>query len=205
MWWADLDALPARIAALAGGGAPLVDPSAQVDEGAVIDEAAGPVIIGARTILCRGCHVRGPVVIGADCLIGNQAVIRGPALIGDKVRIGFSAEIKHAIVDDGVAIGPLCFVADSRIERDAYLGALVRTSNHRLDRQTVTVMIDGQAVDSGREKLGCLIGARASLGIQVIVLPGRIVASDSLFGPRITIEKNLPAGRYRLEQRLEAF
>jgi bifunctional UDP-N-acetylglucosamine pyrophosphorylase/glucosamine-1-phosphate N-acetyltransferase len=205
MWWLELDALPARIADAAARGGPAIDPSAVIDDGAVIDESTGPVLIGARTILCRGAYVRGPVAIGADCLIGNQAMIRGPTLIADGVRIGFSAELKFALVEEGVAIGPMCFVADSKLEREAYLGAMVRTSNHRLDRETVKVMIDGTAVDSGREKLGCLIGARASLGIQVIVLPGRIVAPDSLIGPRITIEKNLPSGRYRLEQRLEAF
>ena len=37
------------------------------------------------------------------------------------------------------------------------------------------------------------------------VLPGRVVAPDSVFAPRITIEKNLPPGRYRPTQQLEAF
>lgn len=66
-------------------------------------------------------------------------------------------------------------------------------------------MVDGETVDTGLEKLGCLIGARAALGIQVIILPGRVVAPDSIFAPRITIEKNLPPGRYRAIQQLEAF
>ena len=60
-------------------------------------------------------------------------------------------------------------------------------------------------VDSGLEKLGCLIGANAALGIQVIVLPGRVIAPNSIFAPRVTIEKNLPTGRYRHAQQLEAF
>jgi acetyltransferase-like isoleucine patch superfamily enzyme len=104
-----------------------------------------------------------------------------------------------------VAIGPQCFVADSKIENDAYLGAQVRTSNHRLDKRTVEVLVDGKRVDTGLEKLGCLIGARSALGIQVIILPGREIAPDSIFAPRVTIEKNLPTGRYRLAQPLENF
>ena len=102
-------------------------------------------------------------------------------------------------------IGPQCFVADSKIEHDAYLGAQVRTSNHRFDKASVKVMVGGEAVDTGLEKLGCLIGARSTLGIQVIVLPGRMIAPDSSFAPRITVEKNMPTGRYRLSQQLEAF
>jgi bifunctional UDP-N-acetylglucosamine pyrophosphorylase/glucosamine-1-phosphate N-acetyltransferase len=206
MWWADLEALPAAIAAEASRrDGPAVDPAADVHADAVLDDSQGPILIGARTRVCRGATIRGPALIGADCLIGDQAMLRGPVAIGDGTRIGFATELKNAIIDEGVAIGPMCFVADSRLEREAYLGALVRTSNHRLDRANVTVMVDGRAVDSGRDKLGCLIGARASLGIQVIILPGRIVAPDSLFGPRVTIEKNLPAGRYRLAQQIETF
>jgi bifunctional UDP-N-acetylglucosamine pyrophosphorylase/glucosamine-1-phosphate N-acetyltransferase len=206
MWWVELEALPAAIAAgAARRTGPAVDPAAQVHAAAVLDDSAGPVLIGPGTIVCRGASIRGPALIGANCLIGDQAMVRGPVALGDGARIGFSTELKNAIVEDDVAIGPMCFVADSKVERGAYLGAMVRTSNHRLDRATVTVMVDGAPVDTGREKLGCLIGAGASLGIQVIILPGRIVAAGALFAPRITIEKNLPAGRYRQAQRLEAF
>lgn len=204
MWWAELEALPARIAE-AAKREPALDPTAHVDPDAVLDTSTGQILVGARTRICRGATISGPARIGADCLIGNQAMMRGPMWVEDGVRIGFSTELKNAIVETGVAIGPMCFVADSRIEAEAYLGALVRTSNHRLDRETVQVMVDGEIVDSGRDKLGCLIGARAALGIQVIVLPGRIIAPDSLFGPRITVERNLPPGRYRLEQRIETY
>jgi bifunctional UDP-N-acetylglucosamine pyrophosphorylase/glucosamine-1-phosphate N-acetyltransferase len=104
-----------------------------------------------------------------------------------------------------VTIGPQCFVADSKIEHDVYLGAQVRTSNHRLDKQNVKVLVEGEWVDTGVEKLGCLIGAGSSLGIQVIVLPGRVIAPGSAFAPRITVEKNLPTGRYRVAQQLESY
>jgi bifunctional UDP-N-acetylglucosamine pyrophosphorylase/glucosamine-1-phosphate N-acetyltransferase len=145
------------------------------------------------------------VTIGAGCLVGNLAMVRGSTSIGDGTRIGFATEIKNAIIEEEVTIGPQCFIADSKIEREAYLGAQVRTSNHRLDRASVRVLVDGEWVDTGLEKLGCVVGARSSLGIQVIVLPGRVIAPDSSFAPRITIEKNLPSGRYRLAQQLESF
>jgi bifunctional UDP-N-acetylglucosamine pyrophosphorylase/glucosamine-1-phosphate N-acetyltransferase len=183
----------------------IVAPSALICDGVVLDSSRGAIVIGERTKICHGAHLQGPLEIGADCLIGNLAIVRGPARIGNGTRIGFATEIKNAIIEDRVTIGPQCFVADSKIESEAYLGAQVRTSNHRLDKATVKVMVDGAAIDTGLEKLGCLIGVRAALGIQVIVLPGRVVAPDSIFGPRITIEKNLPSGRYRQAQQLETF
>jgi NDP-sugar pyrophosphorylase family protein len=206
MWWRELQAQKDLWPTFCEPDESLsVDPSAVIADGAVLDATRGPIIIGERTKICRSAHLQGPITIGSDCMIGDLAVVRGPAQIGNCTRIGFAAEIKNAIIGERVTIGPQCFVADSKIESDAYLGAQVRTSNHRLDKATVKVMVDGEAVDTGLEKLGCLIGARAALGIQVIVLPGRVVAPDSVFAPRITIEKNLPPGRYRPTQQLEAF
>jgi len=206
MWWHRLQVELASLAAIETVGAALkADPSAVIAPSAILDTANGPIVIGARTRVGPGAFIQGPVVIGDDCLVGNMSMVRGPAWIGDGTRIGFSAEIKAALIEERVTIGPQCFVADSIVEVDAYLGAQVRTSNHRLDGQSVQVMVDGQRQDTGFEKLGCCIGAKASLGIQVIVLPGREVAPGSLIEPRITIEKNLPSGRYRLSQQLQSF
>lgn len=206
MWWRELQAQQGAWLAFRDSGEPVhVDPTAIVADGVVLDSSRGPIIIGERTKICHGAHLQGPLEIGSDCLIGNLAIVRGPVRIGDGTRIGFATEIKNAIIEERVTIGPQCFVADSKIESEAYLGAQVRTSNHRLDKATVRVVVDGEAIDTGLEKLGCLIGARAALGIQVIILPGRVIAPGSIFAPRITIEKNLPPGRYRPTQQLETY
>jgi NDP-sugar pyrophosphorylase family protein len=200
MWWVDVRDLGSRLAGLTAG----IDPSATIEPGATLDESAGPIAIGAGTKVCGGAVLRGPLAIGADCLIGNNAMVRGPTSIGDRVRIGYAAEVKQALIADRVSIGPMCFVADSRVDAGAYLGALVRTSNHRLDGRPVSVRDGDVATETGCDKLGCWIGADASLGIQVIVLPGRVIAAGSLFEPRVTVDRNYPAGRYRLKQTLEA-
>jgi bifunctional UDP-N-acetylglucosamine pyrophosphorylase/glucosamine-1-phosphate N-acetyltransferase len=203
MWWRELQQRGGTLAR--PKGEVRIDPSAHVAHDAVLDTSQGSITIGPRSRVCSGAHIVGPVRIDEDCLIGNLAMIRGHTSIGQGCRIGFAAEVKNAIIGDRVTIGPQCFVADSRVDEDAYLGAQVRTSNHRLDKRNVEVIVDGIPVDTGLEKLGCHIGARAALGIQVIVLPGRIIAPDSLFGPRITIERNLPTGRYRQAQQLQSF
>ena len=202
MWWRELQRLSADSAA---AGSFQVDPTAEVSPEARLNTDRGPIAIGPRTRVCPGAYIEGPVVIGADCMIGNMAMVRGSTTIGDDVRVGFATEIKNAIVQEQVTIGPQCFVADSKVERGAYLGAQVRTSNHRLDRRSVEVMVDGRRFDTGMDKLGCLIGERASLGIQVIVLPGREIAAGSIFAPKSVVERNLPTGRYRPAQQLESF
>ena len=205
MWWRELQAQARAATMQEGDRKTRIDPTASIVETARLDTSNGPIVVGARTRICDGAYIQGPAAIGDDCLIGNLAMLRGPVWIGKGTRIGFATEIKSAIIQDRVTIGPQCFIADSKIEREAYLGAQVRTSNHRLDRESVKVLMDGEWIDTGLEKLGCLIGEGSSLGIQVIVLPGRMIAAGSSFAPRITVEKNLPPGRYRLAQQLESF
>lgn len=205
MWWRELQAQAQSVPLEAKDNRLHAHPTASIAETAHLDVSTGPIYVEAGARICEGAYIQGPARIGKHCLIGNLAMIRGPVWIGDGTRIGFATEIKSSIIHDLVTIGPQCFVADSKIEREAYLGAQVRTSNHRLDRQTVKVLVNDEWIDTGLEKLGCLIGARSALGIQVIVLPGRMIAPNSSFAPRITVEKNLPPGRYRLAQQLEAF
>lgn len=201
-WWQTIAGLRACFAPGLGLDC-LIDPGAVIDPAATIDAADGPVMIGPGTRVCAGAVLRGPIQIGPGCLIGNGAFLRGPLVIGAGVSIGYCTELKQALIGDHVAIGPLCFVADSRVDERAYLGAMVRTSNQRLDRAPVRVLDEAQTLDTGLPKLGCWIGAGASLGIQVIVLPGRVIAPGSLIEPRITVARNLPRGHYRLRQVLE--
>ena len=203
MWWRDIETLGQTAAALAASAPDKCAASSIVEPGAMLDESDGPIVIGKGSRICGGAVVRGPVVIGDNSMIGNYAIVRGPTVIGNGVRIGFATEIKQAQIGDDVAIGPQCFVADSRIDAGAYLGAQVRTSNQRLDRQPVSVRHGGREYPGVRDKLGCWIGARASLGIQVIVLPGRVIEPDSVFEPRVTINRNYPSGHYRLKQAVE--
>ena len=203
MWWNKVQDLGRQAPANNRG---ITDPSAVVASSAILNEATGPISIGARTRICAGAIIEGPVQIGSDCLIGTNALVRGPCMVGDDVRIGYAAELKQAQIGSGVRIGPMCFVADSIVDTGAYLGAMVRTSNHRLDGKPVTVIDEeGAAICTQQEKLGCWIGAGTALGIQVIVLPGRVVPPDSIFEPRMTIARNHPPGRYRLIQAIESY
>lgn len=204
MWWDDVAGLEQSLEKdprYAGG----IAAGAYVENGVILDERSGPIAIGNGTRVFNGAVLRGPVIVGSNCLIGNQAMIRGPALIEDDVQIGFATEVKNALVGAGCLIGPMCFVADSRLDKQAYLGAQVRTSNQRLDRSSIVVRNENSEIDTGMDKLGCWIGARTSLGIQVIVLPGRVVPPDSVFEPRLTIARNFPPGRYRTRQSIESY
>lgn len=169
---------------------------------AELDDSEGPIYIGPGAKIDALTFVKGPTVIGKGAVVGRASVVRG-AYIGTNVKLGYAVEVKNAIIRANASVGPQSYVADSFVDEGAYLGAQVRTSNHRLDGKTVSVKdTDGTIVDTGMEKLGAYIGRGAHLGVQVVILPGRVVAPDSLFGPKVLIDKNYPKGRYTLVQQL---
>lgn len=161
-----------------------------------------PAYAGSNTRISSGAVFSGNVVIGDDCMIGTGAIIRGNVKIGNNVRIGYGVEIKDSVIKDDVTVGPLCYIGDSLVEKGVYMGALVRTSNHRLDREAVKSWNGEEYEDTGCEKLGTWVRENASLGIGVVILPGRIVPENSVFEPHIVITKNYAPGHYRAEQNI---
>ena len=62
MWWRELQAQNDLWSPLPGPDKSLiVDPTAIIVDGVVLDASRGPIIIGARTKICRGAHLQGPL------------------------------------------------------------------------------------------------------------------------------------------------
>lgn len=70
----------------------VIDGSAHIDPGAIIEPSGGKIVIGARTFIDRGVVVRplgGYIQIGSDCSVNAYSVLYGGGglKIGDDVRI----------------------------------------------------------------------------------------------------------------------
>ena len=202
MWWRDIARLNELVLTDSRIHAGL-STDADIASNTELDTSFGPITIGEGTVVCSGAIIRGPVVIGSRCFIGNGAIVRSATVLEDGVKLGYCTEIKNSWIGPKCSIGPLCFVSDSVLEAEVYLGAMVRTSNERLDRKPIAIVEQGCKVATGLTKLGCKIGKGSSLGIQVIVLPGRLIAPGTTYEPRTTVTRNLPPGRYRVAQNLE--
>lgn len=162
----------------------------------------GTTDIGENTFVSKDAKFNGNIVIGKNCMIGTGVIIRGNVIIQDNVRIGYGVEIKDSIIKEKTTIGPLCYIGDSMVEEDVYMGALVRTSNHRLDRTSIKSWNGEYYEDTGLEKLGSWIKKCSNLGIGVVILPGRIVPENSTFAPHIIITKNYTPGIYKIYQNI---
>lgn len=168
-----------------------------------IDNAEGTIRTGKNTVISSDARLNGNIWIGDNCMIGYGAVIRGNVIIQDNVRIGYGVEVKDSIIRENSTIGPLSYVGDSLLEQEVYMGALVRTSNHRLDRKIIKSWNGEFFEETGFDKLGSHILKNTSFGIGVIILPGRIVPENSIFEPHMVITRNYDTGHYIAEQNIK--
>ncbi|AMM53263.1 bifunctional sugar-1-phosphate nucleotidylyltransferase/acetyltransferase [Pyrococcus kukulkanii] len=161
----------------------------QVEEGAVI---VPPVEIGEGTIVRSGSYIIGPVKIGRNSRIGPNCFIRPYTSIGDNCHIGNAVEIKNSIIMDNSNAPHLNYVGDSIIGENTNLGAGTITANLRHDNKTIKVEVKGKLEDSGRRKLGAIIGHNVKVGINVSIYPGRKIGSNAFIGPGVVVDKNVP-------------
>ncbi|WP_457751059.1 bifunctional sugar-1-phosphate nucleotidylyltransferase/acetyltransferase [Thermococcus sp.] len=160
-----------------------------VEEGAVI---VPPVEIGEGTVVKSGSYIIGPVKIGKNSRIGPNCFIRPHTSIGDNCHVGNAVEVKNSIIMDHSNAPHLNYVGDSIIGENTNLGAGTITANLRHDRGNIKVEIKGRLEDSGRHKLGAIIGHNVKTGINVSIYPGRKIGSGSLIGPGVVVDRNVP-------------
>jgi len=166
-----------------------------VEQGTVLK---GAVSIQENTVVKSGCYIEGPVYIGADSKIGPNTRIRPHTSIQDRVVVGASCEIKNSIIMNGTKIPHLSYVGDSIIGENCNLGAGTITANIRFDEKTLKMRVKGRLQDSGRKKMGVIMGDKVQTGINVSILPGVRVGSGSWLGPGVIISKDVPSGQLLL-------
>lgn len=136
-------------------------------------EISGTVHIGKGTVIRPGVVIEGPAFIGEGCSLGPNCWIRPHTTIGDNCRVGHASEIKGSILFEGAAAPHQNYVGDSIIGAHVNLGCGTNTANLRHDGQHVRCMVRGELVDTGRRKLGAILGDHVHTGINTSIYPGR--------------------------------
>lgn len=119
-----------------------------------------------------GSYIEEPVAIG-DSIIGPNCYIRKYSSIGNNCKVGNAVEIKNSIIMGNSFVSHLSYVGDSVVGRNVNIGAGAIFANLRLDEKTVKMNIKGERIDSGRKKLGALVGDNVKLGVNVTIMPGK--------------------------------
>lgn len=155
---------------------------------AVID---GILQLGKGSRILPGVYIEGNVVIGENCKIGPNCYIRGTTSIGDHCHIGQSVEIKNSILFRHTNVGHLSYVGDSILGEKVNLGAGTLISNFRHDGKNHRSRINDDLVDTGRRKLGAMMGNGVHTGIGTLIYPGRKIAAGLTTRPGEIVQKDL--------------
>ncbi|MFO8009353.1 MAG: sugar phosphate nucleotidyltransferase [Dehalococcoidia bacterium] len=139
----------------------------------------GPVSVDSGSLIRSGSYIVGPVIIGRDCEVGPNCYIRPATSIGDRCHIGAAVEVKNSIIMDGSHIPHHNYVGDSIIGENCNLGAGTKVANLKLDNRNVQV----GHIDTGRRKLGVIMGDRVRTGINSCLNIGCSIGNDAVIGP----------------------
>jgi bifunctional N-acetylglucosamine-1-phosphate-uridyltransferase/glucosamine-1-phosphate-acetyltransferase GlmU-like protein len=94
---------------------------------------------------------------------------------------------------DGTHVGHLSYVGDSILCERCNLGAGTKTANLRLDDGHVKMTVKDKVLDTGRRKLGAVLGDNVKTGIGALLMPGVKVGNGSWVGSGFMVERDLPA------------
>ena len=151
----------------------------------------GPVVVSEGARIRSGAYIEGPAYIGPGADVGPNCYIRPYTSVGAKARIGNACEIKNSIIMEGTHIAHLSYVGDSVIGAYCNLGAGTITANLRFDKANIKMMVRGRRVDTGRRKLGVIMGDHVQTGIGVLLMPGVRIWPRCWIGPNLVVYKDV--------------
>jgi bifunctional N-acetylglucosamine-1-phosphate-uridyltransferase/glucosamine-1-phosphate-acetyltransferase GlmU-like protein len=194
--WALLGApLDALLATLLGPRleAALADDVAAIYPG--VHFAGKGIMIGKHASIAPGAMLEGPLWLGEDVEVRTGAYIRGGCWIGDHCRIGANTEVKRSILLPHAKAPHLNYVGDSILGSDVNLGAGTVLSNFRHDGKPIVITSGAARIDTGRRKLGAILGDGVKTGCNSVLHPGTIVGRDTEIYPLVQLRAGIYPAR----------
>lgn len=143
----------------------------------------GPVWLDRSVKLPPQAVLVGPAYVGAGTEIRPGAFLRGNVIIGQNAVVGHAAELKNALLLDGVQAAHRPYIADSVLGNGAHLGAGAVLSNLRFDQAEVMVRTEHESHATGLRKLGAMLGDRAEVGCNAVLQPGTLLGKRAMVLP----------------------
>ncbi len=157
------------------------------------EERAPQVWVHKTAKVAPTAYLGAPCIIGADTEVRHCAFIRGSALVGEGCVVGNSVELKNVILFDGVQTPHYNYVGDSILGYKSHMGAGSITSNVKSDKTHVVAVCGGERIDTGRKKVGAMLGDHVEIGCNSVLNPGCIIGRDSSVYPVSCVRGTVPA------------
>ena len=148
--------------------------------------------------IAKDAKVAPSAYIGSPCIIDHGAevrhcaFVRGSAIVGKGAVVGNSTELKNVILFDNVETPHYNYVGDSILGWHAHMGAGAITSNIKADRKNIVFHGESE-IETGRRKIGAILGDYAEIGCNCVLNPGTIVGPHTNVYPLSSVRGVVPA------------
>lgn len=157
------------------------------------EKRGNDVWIARDAVIYPNNYIAGPCIIGHRTEVRPGAFIRGSALVGDDCVVGNSTELKNVILFDNVQVPHYNYVGDSILGWKSHMGAGSVTSNVKSDKLPVVVKNGEEQIQTGRKKMGAMLGDHVEVGCHAVLNPGTVVGPDTNIYPTSCVRGMVPA------------
>ena len=157
------------------------------------DHPAADIWISKRATVAPSASIAGPLIVCADAQIRQCAFVRGSAIIGCNAVVGNSTELKNCILFDNVQVPHFNYVGDSILGYRSHMGAGSVTSNVKSDKSLVCIRFGGERIETGRKKVGAMLGDYVEVGCNSVLNPGTVIGRCSNVYPLSSVRGWIPA------------
>ena len=140
-------------------------------------------------------YLGAPCIIGPETEVRHCAFIRGSALVGANCVVGNSVELKNVILFDNVQVPHYNYVGDSILGYKSHMGAGSITSNVKSDKSLVVIRNEEERIETGRKKIGAILGDYVEVGCNSVLNPGTIIGRNSNVYPVSCVRGVVPENR----------
>ncbi len=165
---------------LIGDGPFMIDPSARVMPGVILDAEHGPIVIDAFALVRPGATIIGPAYIGPHSQVLDRAIVKANTSIGPWCKV--NGEVGATIFQGYTNKAHDGHLGDSWLGEWVNLGAGTTNSNllNTYGEVFVRQRVGGSNRRTGMQFLGSIIGDHAKFAIGTRLMTGSIIGTGAM-------------------------
>lgn len=156
------------------------------------DKIGDDIWVAKTADVAPTAYLHGPLIICGNAEVRHCAFIRGNAIVGENSVVGNSTELKGSILFNCVQTPHYNYIGDSVLGYKSHTGAGVITSNLKSDKSMVTVLFEGDKLDTNRKKFGAIIGDNTEVGCNSVLNPGTVLGRNTNVYPLSMVRGYVP-------------
>ncbi|MBD3167356.1 glucose-1-phosphate thymidylyltransferase, partial [bacterium] len=154
---------------------------AKVRAGAILDASDGPILLEDGVEVMPGAVLLGPIAVGEKTKINPGAKIHGPCSIGPVCKIG--GEVEDTIIQGFSNKQHEGFLGHALLGEWVNLGADTNNSDLKNNYSAVSVVLEGESINTGETFFGSIIGDHVKTAINTQLNTGTVIGiGTNIFG-----------------------